>query len=147
MTNYLDIISLATAKLYLKIDGGQTATDAEITGMINSALSLIEKQTNIIMFPRSKQYFGADYVIVYDYPINSPPANTTKKTLYSIVPTIGGEVTLNVGAQTVGEIPAELIDAALQVINFWFYNSETQNAQNTLPNFVGTVIDTNRRFV
>ena len=38
-------------------------------------------------------------------------------------------------------IPNELIDCALQLINFWFYNSETKNAMNTVPDFVNINID------
>ena len=57
MTSYLDVISLETAKLYLKIDEGQTETDNEITGMINSALSYIEKRTNHIFKTRDKLYY------------------------------------------------------------------------------------------
>ena len=45
MTDYTDIISLERAKLYLKVDELQTATDQEITSMINSSLSFIEKRT------------------------------------------------------------------------------------------------------
>ena len=57
MTNYTDVISLEEAKLYLKIDAGQDATDNEITGMINSALSYIEKRTNHIFKTKEKVYY------------------------------------------------------------------------------------------
>lgn len=147
MTSYVEIIPLETAKTFLKIDAGQTQTDDEITGMINSACSYIEKRTGWIFFERAKQYFGTDFVTVFDCPINLLPAGSTKKNQYSIIPTVNGEVTLNIGATLATEIPAPLLDSALQIVNFWFYNKETDGAENSIPNFVVQNIDTYRRFI
>ena len=153
MTSYLDVISLETAKLYLKIDEGQTETDNEITGMINSALSYIEKRTNHIFKTRDKVYYKdcalVQQVKVYDYPIDNTVTELEiqYRPLYAIVPTIDNVVTLTVGYENLEDIPAELIDSALQLINFWFYNSETKNAMNTIPDFVQNNIDINRRFI
>lgn len=147
MTNYTDVISLETAKLYLKVDSGQTETDAEITQMINSSLSIIEKRTSHIFKTRDKEYFGAENVKVYDFPIKNAPTDTEVRPLYSIVPTVNGFVNLNVGYSNVSEIPTDLIDCALSIINFWFYNSETKGADNSIPKFVEMAIDQNRRFI
>lgn len=152
MTNYTDVISLATAKLYLKIDSGQTETDNEITAMINSALSYIEKRTNHIFKTRDKVYYKdcalVQQVRVYDYPIqNVDDLDIVYRQNYAIVPTVNNMVTLTIGYEDVDDIPPELIDSALQLINFWFYNSETKNAMNTVPDFVAINIDTNRRFI
>jgi hypothetical protein len=153
MTNYIDVISLAQAKLYLKIDDGQTVTDDEITGMINSALSFIEKRTNHIFKTKDKVYYKdcalVQQVKVYDYPIDNSVTllDIEYRPLYAIVPTIDNVVTLTVGYEALEDIPSELIDSALQLINFWFYNSETKNAMNTVPDFVMQNIDVNRRFI
>jgi hypothetical protein len=153
MTNYTDVISLEQAKLYLKIDDGQTITDDEITGMINSALSYIEKRTNHIFKTRDKVYYKdcalVQQVKVYDYPIDNSVTelDITYRPLYTIVPTVNDVVTLTIGYSDVADIPVELIDCALQIINFWFYNSETKNAMNTIPDFVMANIDLNRRFI
>lgn len=148
MTNYTDVISLATAKLYLKVDVGQTETDAEITQMINSSLAIIEKRTNHIFKTRDKEYFGANTVDVYDYPINTEGAQLNKCTPNkSMFPTVNGSVILNIGYSNVADIPTELIDCALSIINFWFYNSETKGADNSIPKFVEMTIDQNRRFI
>jgi len=147
MTNYTDVISLETAKLYLKVDGGQIETDAEITQMIKSSLAIIEKRTNHIFKTRDKEYFGAENVKVYDFPIQNAPTETEIRPLYSIVPTVNGFVSLEVGYTDVDDIPIELIDCALSIINFWFYNSETKGADNSIPNFVQMAIDQNRRFI
>lgn len=153
MTNYTDVISLEQAKLYLKIDDGQTITDDEITGMINSALSFIEKRTNHIFKTREKVYFKdcalVQQVKVYDYPIDNTETELEieYRPLYAIVPTVNNMVTLTTGYTSVEDIPSELIDSALQLINFWFYNSETKNAMNSVPDFVLSNIDVNRRFL
>ena len=153
MTNYIDVISLEQAKLYLKIDDAQTITDNEITGMINSALSFIEKRTNHIFKTRDKVYYKdcalVQQVKVYDFPIDNTVTelNIVYRPLYAIVPTIDDVVTLTIGYDNLDDIPSELIDSALQLINFWFYNSETNNAMNTVPDFVMQNIDINRRFI
>jgi len=152
MTDYTDVISLEQAKLYLKVDDGQTITDDEITGMINSALSFIEKRTNHIFKTRDKVYFKdcalVQQVRVYDYPIdNIDELDIIYRPLYAIVPTVNNMVTLTTGYTSVEDIPSELIDSALQLINFWFYNSETKNAMNSVPDFVLSNIDVNRRFL
>jgi len=156
MTNYTDVISLETAKLYLRIDDGQTVTDDEITAMINSALSYIEKRTNHIFKTKNKVYYKdcalVQQTTVYDYPINNPVGEgfidgIIYKTNKAIVPTVDGFVTLNIGYSSVDDIPSELIDSALQLINFWFYNTETRGASNTVPDFVNVNIDINRRFI
>jgi len=153
MTNYTDVISLEQAKLYLKIDDGQTITDDEIIGMINSALSYIEKRTNHIFKTRDKVYYKdcalVQQVKVYDYPIDNSVTelDITYRPLYAIVPTVNDMVTLTIGYEALEDVPVELIDCALQIINFWFYNSETKNALNTIPDFVMANIDLNRRFI
>ncbi len=153
MTNYTDVISLEQAKLYLKIDDGQTITDDEITGMINSALSFIEKRTQHIFKTRDKVYYKdcalVQQTTVYDFPIDNSVTelDIVYKLNKAIVPTIDGFVTLTIGYDAVEDIPSELIDSALQLINFWFYNSETKNASNTVPDFVLSNLDMNRRFL
>jgi len=153
MTDYIDVISLEQAKLYLKIDDGQTITDNEIIGMINSALSYIEKRTNHIFKTRDKVYYKdcalVQQVKVYDYPIDNSETelDIVYRPLYAIVPTVDDYVTLTIGYESVDDIPPELIDSALQLINFWFYNSETKNAMNTIPDFVQSNLNVNRRFL
>jgi hypothetical protein len=153
MTNYTDVISLEQAKLYLKIDDGQTVTDNEITQMINSALSYVEKRTNHIFKTRDKVYYKdcalVQQVKVYDYPIDNTETELAivYRPLYAIVPTVNDVVTLTIGYTNVEDIPSELIDSALQLINFWFYNSETKNAMNTVPDFVESNLNVNRRFL
>ena len=150
MTAYTDVISLERAKLYLKIDSLQTETDDEITSMINSALSFIEKRTGHIFKTKTKTFYSCalvESVIVYDYPIIDAPTGTQVRALNSIVPTVSGSVALELGYADVDDIPNELIDAALQLLKVWFYESETQSNTSLIPLSVMQAIDVNRRFV
>lgn len=156
MTNYTDVISLEQAKLYLRIDDGQTVTDDEITHMINSALSFIEKRTQHIFKTRDKVYYKDCALVqkatVYDYPINNPEGEgfidgIVYKTNKAIVPTVDGYVSLNIGYSDVEDIPSELIDAALQIIKVWFYEAEKQVNTSLIPLSVMQAIDVNRRFI
>lgn len=151
MTNYIDIISLEQAKLYLKIDPAQTETNDEITGMINSSLSFIEKRTNHIFKTKEKVYYKdcalVQQVKVYDYPIQDAPTDTIIRPLYSIVPTVNDTVTLTIGYENLEDIPSELIDASLQLIKVWFYESEKQSNTTLIPLSVIEAIDVNKRFI
>lgn len=150
MTSYLDVISLEQAKLYLKIDSLQTETDNEITSMINSSLSFIEKRTGHILKTKTKTFYSCalvESVIVYEYPIIDAPSGTQIRQLNSIVPTVNGSVSLELGYADVDDIPNELIDAALQLLKVWFYESETQSNTSLIPLSVMQAIDVNRRFI
>ena len=84
---YLDVIPLADAKLYLRIDDDMNEDDNQITRMINASLSYIERYTNVMLFARDKEYRLIDgFVRVYDYPINSVVTvdyERTDRSLYS----------------------------------------------------------------
>lgn len=153
MTTYLDVISLEQAKIYLKVDSGQTETDDEITSMINSSLSFIEKRTNHIFKTREKVYYKdcslVQQVKVYDFPIDNTETelDIVYRPLYAIVPTVNDTVTLTIGYILLDDIPNELIDAALQIIKVWFYESEKQENTSLIPLSVLQAIDANRRFL
>lgn len=153
MTNYTDVISLEQAKLFLKVDEDQDVTDDEITQMINSSLSFIEKRTNHIFKTRDKVYYKdcalVQQVKVYDYPIDNSVTelNIKYRPLYAIVPTVNDMVTLTIGYTDVEDIPSELIDAALQIIKVWFYEGEKQTNTSLIPLSVMQAIDVNRRFI
>lgn len=150
MTNYIDVISLERAKMYLKIDSMQTETDEEITSMINSALSFVEKRTGHIFKTKAKTYYNTpcvNSVVVWDFPIQEAPDGTTFRQLNAIVPTVDGSVTLTLGYEVLEDIPSELIDAALQLLKVWFYESEKQSNTTLIPLSVMEAIDVNRRFI
>jgi hypothetical protein len=147
---YIDVITLDRAKNYLRIDTTLTDDDAEITAMINGACSYIEKRTNLIFYPRNKVYKGSCQVKVYDYPINSivtdPAPFAYEQPMFTIYPDVK-TVELNVGFIDPNDIPDELIQACLQMIKVWYYESEKQINTTLIPESVKEAIDLNRRFI
>lgn len=154
--SYLTVITLERAKIYLRIDDTQSETDDEITSMINSVCSFLEKKTNHIFFDRNKEYdVSCGKVRVYDYPINSvvspaDPEDVTaaKKTMYTdyCVDTETETITLNVGYTDPLDIPNDLIDAALQMLKVFYYEAEKQVNTTLIPESVKEIINVNRRF-
>lgn len=155
---YLDVLPLATAKIYLRIDDTQNETDAEITSMIKSALSYIERHTHIMVYARNKDFIVTNGCAkVYDYPINSvvAPASSddyskVTKELYSnyTVSTSLTSITLNVGYADVGNVPTELIDLAKVMVKVMFYEQETnQTFKELLPSWAIETLNSNKRFI
>ena len=147
---YIDIISLERVKDYLRIDTTLTDDDAEITAMINGACSYIEKRTNLIFYPRNKTYKGSCQVKVYDCPINSivttPTPFAYEQPMFTIYPDVK-TVELNIGFIDPTDIPDELIQACLQMIKVWYFESEKQVNTTLIPESVKEAIDLNRRFI
>ena len=147
---YIDVITLERAKNYLRIDVDLTDDDTEITSMINAALRYIEKRTNHIMFARDIVYTQGCQVKVYDYPINSivtdpVPYQVDFSTWVVFIDT--KTVELNVGYENAEDVPDELIQAALQMIKVWYYESEKQVNSTLIPESVKEAIDVYRRFI
>ena len=147
---YLNVISLERAKNYLRIDTDMTEDDLEITSMITAACRYIEKRTNHILYERPATYTGSCQVKVYDYPINSivtdPAPFVLYRTMYAIFPDVK-TVDLTVGYGDVNNVPDELIQAALQMIKGWSYESEKQVNTTLIPESVKEEIDIYRRFI
>ena len=147
---YLTVIPLADAKAYLGVD--DTSRDAEITRMINAALSYIEKETNIIMVVGDKTYRLKDGCArIYDSPINtldSELASTvtreyfTNYSVYTDTNAANKTLTLNVGSTTVDP---ELVEAGYQIIDYFFHNKEGD--KTNIPESARLIIDKNRRFL
>lgn len=151
---YIDVISLADAKAYLRVDFSDD--DAQITRMIKSALSTIEKMTNVLVYARNKSYLFQNYCTrVYDYPINSVVSTfdytATEKELYTIYEVSNADNTkieLNVGYSDPADVPSEIIDCALQYIKYMYYEAETDKAnRGELPKWLKDIINQNKRFI
>ena len=147
---YIDVITLERAKNYLRIDPDLTEDDAEITSMINAALRYIEKRTNHLVYAREATYKGVCQVKVYDYPINSivtdPAPFVCHFTMFDVFPN-DNTVVLNVGYETPDLVPDELIQAALQMIKVFYYESEKQVNTVLIPESVKEAVDVYRRFI
>lgn len=148
--SYLSVITLERAKNYLRVDLDFDTDDAEITSMINAACRYVEKRTNHILYARDIIYKGSCQVKVYDYPINSivtdPAPFAYEQPMFTIYPDVK-TVELNVGFIDPTDIPDELIQACLQMIKVWYFESEKQVNTTLIPESVKEAIDLNRRFI
>ena len=168
--SYLSVLPLATMKTYLRIDDSQNETDAEITSMIKSALSYIEKHTNIILYQRSKTYNITNnrWINIYDYPINSVTKGidddgvdvtlTYKsnyyyqdKNNYRHFYDIDGDavkLVLSVGYTDSGDVSSELIDVAKVLVKLMYFEQEEDKSFNEMiPRWAKNVLESNRRHV
>ena len=147
--SYLSVITLERVKNYLRVDDDLTEDDNEITSMINASCRYIEKRTNHLMYARDIVYNGTCQVKVYDYPINSivtvPTPFKVDFAMFTCYPDVK-EVELNVGYGT-DEVPDDLIQAMLQMIKVFYYESEKQVNSTLIPESVKEVIDLYKRFL
>lgn len=163
---YIDVIPLADAKTYLRVS--DSASDAEITRMISSSLSYLERHTNIMVYSRNKTYpLPDDCIRIYDYPITAVVKGIDKAgadvtltfetnydqelkegyTLYENIDVSAKQLVLTVGHASVSSVPTELIDAALEMIDFWYYKNDGKANITLVPESVQAVIHTLRRFI
>ncbi|MNG66074.1 Phage gp6-like head-tail connector protein [compost metagenome] len=159
---YTDIISLAQAKTYLRIDDTLNEDDSFITSCINAALQWIEKYTNHILVEQNKEYFASavyDFCHdkrfdIYDFPIVSiiEPSDVDliiKNKSYntkSVIIIDDDVLELNLGYDAVSDIPEPFIQAAFAIIQVWYYNSEKTIQSNLIPDSVKFAINPYRRF-
>jgi hypothetical protein len=153
---YIDVLTLAQTKTFLRIDDTLSDDDAQITQMIKSALSTIERRTNVLVYARSKSYLFQDYEVrVYDFPINSltspSDAVLVEKELHSNYSTNNSanlKLVLNVGYTDPLDVPSELIDAALQLVKYMYYEAETNTAsKGNIPYWIQEMINQHKRFI
>ncbi len=141
---YIDVIPLEIVKDYLGID--DTSRDREITRMIDSACRYIEKYTNVMLIEREKDYFNTNGCIyVYDYPINTESDLQTRKSTYSVYD--AKEITLSVGYELATDVPSDLVDAGLQIIDSWFYAGEKETTTSKIPQGAIMILDLYKRFI
>lgn len=152
---YTDIITLADAKTYLRIDDTLSDDDAQITRMIKASLSQIERMTSYILFSRAKSYVVEDLSVrVYDYPINSlitpTTATSVEKSIYTTYTTLLKtelKVTLNVGYTTPSDVPSDLVEVAYEMIDLMYYSPETgKSIKSDLSELSKMVLSNYKRF-
>jgi len=159
INNYLDVVTLAQAKTYMRIDDTITGVDNEITQMINSAFEYIERETNHLFGEREKTYLYRVYdhntVNVYDFPINDSvtPADdfkSTLKPLYTRYQSLKGDesIILKVGYTDTDQVPDVFRQAVLEIVKNWYYASdENQNMVNYLSNPAMIMLAPFKRFM
>ena len=126
---FINIVTLAEAKQYLRVDDGFTADDSLITLLINVAGDYIEKHTNHLLYARAKTYkFYDGEVRVYDYPINSVTSPTdvdsTERSLYTLYEYSSGDLVLNVGYALASDVPAMLKVKMFEIIDSMYNGND-----------------------
>jgi len=147
---YLDVITLPTAKNHLRIDSGFTADDEAIQRMITSALELIEHNTSHILFARDKTYYKTvdnDRIVVFDYPINHTDTDVTALHYSLRHEYVSDTITLNVGYSLPEDVPSPLIDAALMMLEDWYFESETEGRKFTISDQVNRILFNYKRCI
>ena len=134
---FIDVVTLAEAKLYLRVDDGFTADDSLITILINAAGNIIEAHTNHLLYARAKTYkFYDGYVRVYDYPINSVTSpdetdmDVEELSLYTLYQYSSGDLVLNVGYTLPTDVPPMLKIKMLEVIDALYNGNDTESITN-----------------
>ena len=134
---FIDVVTLAEAKLYLRVDDGFTADDSLITILINAAGNIIEAHTNHLLYSRAKTYkFYDGYVRVYDYPINSVTSpdetdiDVEELSLYTLYQYSSGDLVLNVGYTLPTDVPPMLKIKMLEVIDALYNGNDTESITN-----------------
>ena len=153
---YLDVITLAEAKEYLRVDDTLTEDDNHIQRMIKGALDYIERWTNQLVFDRQKTYVMVDgCVTVYDYPVNSTVSTfalteTIKRGYRNYVADDADqtELKLNVGYQNVEDIPNDLIDVAFELIDLMYYSHESgKTVEKDLSELSKNILNKHKQFI
>lgn len=144
MTQF-DIISLEEAKLFLVVD--YPDKDEEIKIHIKTAIGVVERYTNHMMWQRAKTYTITGCSLeIYDYPLTVSTTvsrvhkNVLSTTYYN---TEGTELSAIVGYASKDAVPSELIDAAKKIITYLFENKDISEAN--LPWDIQILINSFRR--
>lgn len=154
--SYLAVLPLSTVKDYLRVEHNDS--DEEIKRMIQSALKLIERKTNILFvnIPAKVYLLHDGCVRVYDYPINTIdddlPATVTRTnysdySLFEDTNTDNKTLTLDVGFVGLPDDVEDLMEGALEMIDHWYYKKEGAERIGLIPDSVMEVIGTNQRFI
>tara|TARA_R110000803_G_scaffold63443_2_gene124116 strand:- start:991 stop:1464 length:474 start_codon:yes stop_codon:yes gene_type:complete len=154
---FIDVITLAQAKEYLRVDDDLTEDNASITIMINTALKYVEDYTNVLVYARNVNYrFINGCKNVYTYPINSAVspvlADMTVKnyTLYTSY-SYGSDntvLTLNVGHLLPADVPDDLRSVALEMIDLLYYEHESgKSFPKDVSSLSKAILDQSKRFI
>lgn len=161
ITNYIDIVTLAQIKTYLRIDDTGTTLNDELSVMIDAACLLIEQSTNHILKPKTKTIQSVNCCIyVYDTPINavtipndSEDYKESKRGLYSIF-TLNNlttdedyyTLTYTCGYNDTDDVPETIKQAIKETVRVWFYAAESRNIV-ALPESAMQMINPLKRFL
>lgn len=147
----MSVITLDQAKLYLRLDDPlDDQTEAELQTFIDAAERFFAKRTGWALNPTKKKYWPDPYGVirVYDHPILSEldGYRTEEKNMYVAISSTE-PVELEIGYQAASEVPDEFVNACLQLLKIYYYESESMEKVATQPPIVHQIIETYKRFV
>lgn len=154
MATPLDVISLQQAKDHLVIDFNDF--DAQITGLISTAISLVEQYTDYRLYQRAETIYATScktnitiYPIVIVSVVDKDDAQVmdyrTRNLPLSITLYVPNQsvITANVGYASIADIPHSLVSAAYKIITYLFENKDAYGA--TIPYDVQLLLNQFRR--
>lgn len=148
--DYYDIISTSDAKKYLRIDAAFTEDDNDIKRMIRGALGYCEVFTGHLVYERSMTYHRGNEprLLVYDHPIKAADISSNGGKVFSGYTDFGGveSVTLDVGYDDEDDVPAAIIEAALQIIEHWYYGKEGGEVASRIPDKANDILWQYKRY-
>ena len=157
IVNYIDWVTLAETKTYLRLDADITESDAEITMMINASCELVQNYTQHYFKPQTKVYvFNHRGIIrLYANPITSITETegftSTLSQLYTTycqTDTTVLSLEANIGYSDTDQIKDLFKYAVLETVKLWFYGSETETVmKGYIPNSVMSILAPERRFI
>lgn len=152
--NPFDVISLIQAKSYLVMEG-ISDRDAEIRGLIETSISLVERYTCYRLYERPETFIATTchtelnyYPVAIESVKNSNGDDvkyTSKYAPLSLNITVPSQsiITATVGYDDVANIPSPLISAAYKMITYLFENKDAYSV--SLPMDVQLLLNQFRR--
>ncbi len=159
ITTFEDVVSLERVLNYLRFDGPTDEINNEVSLMRDAACRCVEQYSNYYLAPVNKTYsFLNGRADVYAFPINDDAVPLNDEPTHSIVYKglyrtyqnghIDKMLTLNVGYKDTDDVDPILIQAVLETVRVWFYNSEGETeGLRLLPITAKSMLKTIKRFV
>lgn len=150
--SYQTILPLEDVKIYLRVDEDFIDADNEIKLMRDASCEFVEKFTNHLLYKREKEYFkneGEKFLDIFDYPIasESKPTDVTNMIYATKTSFVADSVVLQVGYNSKNDIPPTLLQLALQLIKFWYYDSEIKGNFSVIPEEIKNALFNYKRYI
>lgn len=126
----LDILPLEDVKAFVNVDFDDY--NAQLTRHINSAVSFIEKYTNVMLYNRNVTYtLNGCSLEIYDAPfvfIGTEPNHKQNALSVTVYGTSGDVISASIGYNSLAEVPGELVEACYKVVLYLFENRDIYTA-------------------
>jgi len=137
------MLDLERVKQYLRLDSD--FDDAELESMILGAEDYFSNETNHVFGLQERDYFPP--FRIYDFPISDTSTLMKRPNYYIPLECVYEPfITLEVGYETIADVPNDIQQCLLQIIKVWYYESENEQNSTLLPMSVKQVIEKYRRF-